>query len=264
MTSMQSTIDPRHLTYYKRVHGRRVAFHPEGIALPTHCPRGGFRFKGTFTFLDGAVKTTRVAARCPPIAMKMFQGGVRTMLLRALSHAQLTQELDGEVIGCVIEDAVEACGARCPGVAAGAVVDRKRPLEADVLPRKVRRRSGIAADRAAAEGDYDRPGDLRDFDRDLSAQRCTERSARGAFLDDRRATAFVSEMEAAFLFDGGVAEAARMGRGWRCGRLWREDRRCCQSGKKCRAPHPRFAVQKMSMLHSRNPLVPLVELATSR
>lgn len=65
VVSMQSTIGPKHLTYYKRVRGRRVAFHPEGIELPKRCPRGGFRFKGTFTFLDGTVKTSRVVVPCP-------------------------------------------------------------------------------------------------------------------------------------------------------------------------------------------------------
>ncbi len=63
--SMATTIGPKHLTYYKRVHGRRVAFHPEGVELPKRCPRGGFKFEATFAFLDGASKTVRTDVRCP-------------------------------------------------------------------------------------------------------------------------------------------------------------------------------------------------------
>jgi hypothetical protein len=65
VVSMSTTIGPKHLTYYKHVHGRRVAFHPEGVELPKHCPRGGFKFSATFAFLDGAAKTVRTDVRCP-------------------------------------------------------------------------------------------------------------------------------------------------------------------------------------------------------
>lgn len=65
VVSMSSTIGPKHLTYYKRVHGHRVAFHPEGVELPKRCPRGGFKFEATFAFLDGTAKTVRTDVRCP-------------------------------------------------------------------------------------------------------------------------------------------------------------------------------------------------------
>lgn len=65
VVSMSSTIGPEHLTYYRQVHGRRVAFDPEGVELPRRCPRGGFRFAATFTFLDGAAKTLRETVACP-------------------------------------------------------------------------------------------------------------------------------------------------------------------------------------------------------
>lgn len=63
--SMSSTIGPKGLTYYKRSHGRRVPYQPEGIALPARCPRGGFRFAATFTFLDEATKALRLVVPCP-------------------------------------------------------------------------------------------------------------------------------------------------------------------------------------------------------
>jgi hypothetical protein len=66
--SMRSTIGPQHLTYYKRVHGRRVAYEPRGVELPKRCPRKGFQFAATFTFLDEATKTLHRTVRCPRVA----------------------------------------------------------------------------------------------------------------------------------------------------------------------------------------------------
>lgn len=63
--SVSSTIGPSGLTYYKRVHGRRVAYRPAGIEVPEHCPRGGFPFEAQFTFLDGSQTTARTAVPCP-------------------------------------------------------------------------------------------------------------------------------------------------------------------------------------------------------
>lgn len=65
VVSMRSTIGPVGLTYYKRVHGRRVAYKPEGIELPKRCPRGGFKFAATFTFLDQATKVVHIVVPCP-------------------------------------------------------------------------------------------------------------------------------------------------------------------------------------------------------
>lgn len=62
---VSSTIGPSHLTYYKRVHGHRVAYRPRGIEVPEHCPRGGFPFKAQFTFLDGSQAQARTAVHCP-------------------------------------------------------------------------------------------------------------------------------------------------------------------------------------------------------
>jgi hypothetical protein len=53
------------LTYYERVRGRNVAYHPPGIALPRRCPRGGFAFAATFSFLDGQHAGAHTRVACP-------------------------------------------------------------------------------------------------------------------------------------------------------------------------------------------------------
>lgn len=63
--SMHSTLGPLGITYYRREHGRRIAYRPQGIDLPAQCPRGGFRFAATFTFLDQATKRIRATVPCP-------------------------------------------------------------------------------------------------------------------------------------------------------------------------------------------------------
>lgn len=64
VTSMHLTLGGR-LTYYERIRGRTVAYHPPGIGLPGSCPRHGFAFAATFTFLDGTSADARTAVRCP-------------------------------------------------------------------------------------------------------------------------------------------------------------------------------------------------------
>jgi hypothetical protein len=66
IVSVTSTIGPSHLTYYKRVHGRRVSFHPRGVSVPERCPRGGFPFAAEFTFQDGSRVSAQTTAPCPP------------------------------------------------------------------------------------------------------------------------------------------------------------------------------------------------------
>lgn len=53
------------LTYYERVRGRIVAYHPKGVALPSRCPRAGFRFAATFEFVDGERASARTVVACP-------------------------------------------------------------------------------------------------------------------------------------------------------------------------------------------------------
>jgi hypothetical protein len=53
------------LTYYETRHGQRVAYRPRGIGLPRRCPKGGFRFAGSFSFEDGSEAGAHTVVRCP-------------------------------------------------------------------------------------------------------------------------------------------------------------------------------------------------------
>lgn len=66
IVNVSTTIGPSHLTYYKHVHGRRVAFRPRGVSVPERCPRGGFPFAAAFSFLDGSATTATTTVPCPP------------------------------------------------------------------------------------------------------------------------------------------------------------------------------------------------------
>src|ERR1700691_1305613 len=63
---METTLGPSHLTYYRRQRGKRVAYTPEGLAVPERCPRGGFRFRATYHFYDGSVVSPTTHVPCPP------------------------------------------------------------------------------------------------------------------------------------------------------------------------------------------------------
>jgi hypothetical protein len=66
IVSVTTTIGPSHLTYYKHVHGRLVAFKPRGVAVPGRCPRGGFPFAADFAFQDGSRTSATTTIPCPP------------------------------------------------------------------------------------------------------------------------------------------------------------------------------------------------------
>jgi hypothetical protein len=64
VVSVKATLGGR-LTYYERRHGRRITYHPTGVLLPRHRPKGGFRFSATFSFLDGTQANATTTVRCP-------------------------------------------------------------------------------------------------------------------------------------------------------------------------------------------------------
>jgi hypothetical protein len=66
IVSVQTTIGPNQLTYYRRVHGRLQPFRPRGVAVPERCPRGGFPFSAQFSFLDGTTTSATTTVSCPP------------------------------------------------------------------------------------------------------------------------------------------------------------------------------------------------------
>ncbi len=66
VVSLSASIGPEHLTYYRPVGRRFVPFRPVGMQIPPKCPRGGFPFAATVTFLDGSHVDARTAIPCPP------------------------------------------------------------------------------------------------------------------------------------------------------------------------------------------------------
>jgi hypothetical protein len=62
---IRATLGPKQLTYYERVGGKLVPYHPPGILLPSRCPPGGFRFAARFRFLDGTTARASSAVPCP-------------------------------------------------------------------------------------------------------------------------------------------------------------------------------------------------------
>ena len=65
IVSLRSTLGPEHLTYYERRNGKTIPYNPAGVLLPKVCPRGGFRFAGTFAFSDGSTASAATAVACP-------------------------------------------------------------------------------------------------------------------------------------------------------------------------------------------------------
>jgi hypothetical protein len=64
-TGFESTLGPLGLTYYRKSHGRRAAFHPAGIFLPKRCPPNGFRFAVQLRFEDGTEAADASTVPCP-------------------------------------------------------------------------------------------------------------------------------------------------------------------------------------------------------
>ena len=62
---LHATIGPIGVTYYEHVGGVTLAYTPKGILLPSSCPRGGFPFDATFSFLDGSEARANTAIPCP-------------------------------------------------------------------------------------------------------------------------------------------------------------------------------------------------------
>lgn len=70
-------LGPPQLTYYERVRGKLVAYHPKRIALPERCPRGGFPFSATLAFLDGSRAEASTRVRCPRRAARSTSTRIR-------------------------------------------------------------------------------------------------------------------------------------------------------------------------------------------
>jgi hypothetical protein len=62
---MNATLGSSSVSYYESVHGRLVAYKPKGVAVPSHCPAGGFPFGAKFTFADGSTESASITTPCP-------------------------------------------------------------------------------------------------------------------------------------------------------------------------------------------------------
>jgi len=69
LTQMRLTIGSHAIRYYQRRGGREVAYRPEGVLLPTRCPRAGYRFRVRVGFVDGTSTTATSVTPCPPSAV---------------------------------------------------------------------------------------------------------------------------------------------------------------------------------------------------
>jgi hypothetical protein len=66
LVKLSTTIGPERLTYYERVRGRYLPYHPRGIVLPRTCPHSGFKFAARFTFQDTTHAAAHTTVPCPP------------------------------------------------------------------------------------------------------------------------------------------------------------------------------------------------------
>lgn len=67
LVSMRLQVGPTNLRYYKRVGHVTVAYRPQGFLIPDRCPRRGFPFAATFTYIGGARETVTSRVDCPRV-----------------------------------------------------------------------------------------------------------------------------------------------------------------------------------------------------
>jgi hypothetical protein len=72
---LSATLGPIGVTYYEHVGGSTFAYTPKGILLPPSCPRSGFPFASTFSFLDGSETSGSATIPCPPANERRPTGG---------------------------------------------------------------------------------------------------------------------------------------------------------------------------------------------
>jgi hypothetical protein len=74
LVDLRITIGSHAIRYHERRGGRTVSYRPQGIGLPTSCPRHGFRFRAEVAFADGSRRSARSTTPCPP-AVAAPRGG---------------------------------------------------------------------------------------------------------------------------------------------------------------------------------------------
>ncbi len=67
LTHMLTTLGPKGLTYYQQRNGKRTPYRPRGMVVPAACPRGGYPFAATFTFLNEEKASATAVVPCDPL-----------------------------------------------------------------------------------------------------------------------------------------------------------------------------------------------------
>ena len=65
LTTLQTTIGAKGITYSERVKGKTITFHPRGIVMPSSCPPAGFSFAAHLTFQDDTQASSTAVVPCP-------------------------------------------------------------------------------------------------------------------------------------------------------------------------------------------------------
>lgn len=64
LVSLEYSIDPPNLRYYRWRHGKRNYYRPRGMSIPARCPARGYRFTAILTFLDDSTVTAVSRVPC--------------------------------------------------------------------------------------------------------------------------------------------------------------------------------------------------------
>jgi hypothetical protein len=65
LVRMRISIGSPAIRYYEHRGGRTVGYHPDGVELPSRCPRDGFHFRVQVGFADGTRGEAATTAPCP-------------------------------------------------------------------------------------------------------------------------------------------------------------------------------------------------------
>ena len=67
VVQLTATLGPLGITYYERVHGRTIAYHPRGACCcPTAAHAEVFPFAAELSFVDGSRASARTVVPCLP------------------------------------------------------------------------------------------------------------------------------------------------------------------------------------------------------
>ena len=64
LETFSSTIGPLRLTYFRKLDGKTVPYHPRGIRIPKICPPGGYPFAALLNFQNGTHVTAPYRVPC--------------------------------------------------------------------------------------------------------------------------------------------------------------------------------------------------------